>query len=438
MKLPFGQGIWPAFWMLGDGIFDGTPWPACGEIDIMEMVGGGTGRDDVVHGTIHWSDDNGNHASYGGQKQLDAGIFADDFHLFSIEWDATSIKWFLDGIQYHVVNITPGHMSEFHEDFFILLNIAVGGAWPGNPDASTIFPQKMVVDYVRVYQLNASPEIAGDTTVLAAEKGIRFTTVESEDFTYSWSVPAGASISEGQGTHAITVDWGCDTGTVTCDLTTLCAQYELKHPVTVEDLEIAGKDQIEANETGLTYSIPPTREAMHNWVLPGGVYLNSAADTNAINVDWNDADGEILLMLSNYCGADTASKIISVAMQLPYPDPEQPHIIPGTIESVHYDSGGEGIAYHDTEADNLGTGSRQDEGVDTEPNDGGENIGWLESGEWLEYTIEVEKTGCTMWISGLARPTAWAGLKCCLTGMTGRAMFQCPRRVPGPLSQPLH
>jgi beta-glucanase (GH16 family) len=393
IKLPFGQGIWPAFWMLGDGIFEGTPWPACGEIDIMEMVGGGDGKDDVVHGTVHWSDAGGNPASYGGDVQLDQGIFADTFHVFSIEWDATSIKWFLDGVQYHVVDITPAHMSEFQKDFHILLNVAVGGNWPGSPDASTVFPQRMYVDYVRVYQLDATPEILGDTLVNAAEKGLRFSTVESDSFTYAWSVPADALIVEGQGTNSILVDWGCDTGTVSCNLSTPCGQYDLTYHIGLDSLEIAGKDIVEFNQTGLTYAIPPTREAIHQWILPEGVILNSKNDSNAVNIDWYAADGELSVQLSNFCGTDSASKPVSAIRQAPYPDPEQPHKIPGTIESVNYDSGGEGISYHDTEPENLGPGSRQDEGVDTEFNDGGENIGWLEPGEWLEYTVEVESTG---------------------------------------------
>ncbi len=393
MKLPYGQGIWPAFWMLGGAIFEGTPWPACGEIDIMEMVGGGPGRDDLVHGTIHWSDAGGNHAQYGGQKQLEEGVFADTFHVFSIEWNANTIKWFLDGIQYHVVDITPGDLNEFHENFFILLNLAVGGNWPGSPDASTVFPQRMYVDYVRVYQLDTAPGIKGDTVVIASEKGVRFSTVESVEFTYSWSVPPDAEILKGEGTPSILVDWGCDTGTVSCSLTTLCGAYELEHKVGLEELQISGKDQVELNDSNLTYSIPLSGGASHEWLLPDGVVLNSENDTNSINVNWTDQDGEIVLMLSNSCGADTASLQISVFSQLPYPDPDTPHLIPGTIESVHYDSGGEGISYHDYEPENLGPGSRQDEGVDTEPNDGSENIGWLEPGEWLEYTIEVEKTG---------------------------------------------
>ena len=148
IKLPYGQGIWPAFWMLGAN-FSSVGWPSCGEIDIMEMVGGG-GRENTCHSTIHW-DNNGDHAAYGESYSLSSGTFADDFHIFSVEWDAQRIRGLVDGTQYFVADITPAGLSEFQENFFIILNVAVGGNWPGSPDATTEFPQTMEVDYIRVY-----------------------------------------------------------------------------------------------------------------------------------------------------------------------------------------------------------------------------------------------------------------------------------------------
>jgi beta-glucanase (GH16 family) len=150
IKLPYSQGIWPAFWMLGEN-FPIVGWPACGEIDIVELVGGPNG-DHTVHGTVHWEEDNGQHAQYGGSYTLNSGIFADNFHLFSIIWDEEEIRWYVDNQLYHVIDITPGSLSEFHEDFFIILNVAVGGSWPGPPDSTTVFPQKMTIDYIRVYE----------------------------------------------------------------------------------------------------------------------------------------------------------------------------------------------------------------------------------------------------------------------------------------------
>ncbi len=147
--LPKGQGIWPALWAMGNNITN-VGWPACGEIDIMEMIGG-SDRENRVHGTLHW-DNNGQHASAGNYYTLQSGTFADEYHVFTIIWDETQIRWFVNDVQYNVINITPGHMTEFHQEFFFLFNVAVGGNWPGNPDTTTIFPQQMKVDYIRLFQ----------------------------------------------------------------------------------------------------------------------------------------------------------------------------------------------------------------------------------------------------------------------------------------------
>ncbi len=146
--LPEGQGIWPALWMLGANI-SSVSWPACGEIDIMEMIGG-SGRENEVHGTIHWDEDG--HASFGGSYQLSAGTFVEAYHVFSIIWDESKIQWFVDNQLYHETSITSNPMSEFHQHYWFIFNVAVGGNWPGNPNITTRFPQSMKVDYVRVFQ----------------------------------------------------------------------------------------------------------------------------------------------------------------------------------------------------------------------------------------------------------------------------------------------
>lgn len=147
--LPFGQGVWPALWMLGAN-FSSIGWPACGEIDIMELIGH---QPSTVYGTAHWSNE-GQHASYGGNTSLSSGRFYDEFHVFSIEWDEQRIRWLLDGQEYHVLSITGSELSEFRNNFFFIFNVAVGGNWPGYPDATTVFPQRMIVDYIRVFQEN--------------------------------------------------------------------------------------------------------------------------------------------------------------------------------------------------------------------------------------------------------------------------------------------
>ena len=145
ISLPYGSGLWPAFWMLGDDI-GSVGWPACGEIDIMEHVN----TEDKTYGTIHWQDQNGNYAQYGG----DLATSVQGFHTYTIEWDERAIKWFFDGRPFHEVNIADGinGTSEFQNKFFLLLNLAVGGNWPGFTIDESRLPARLLVDYVRVYQ----------------------------------------------------------------------------------------------------------------------------------------------------------------------------------------------------------------------------------------------------------------------------------------------
>ncbi len=147
--MPKTQSMWPALWLLGANI-DEVGWPACGEIDIMEMVGGGE-NDAITHGTVHW-DNNGSYANFGNSKKLSSGTLSDEYHVYSIIWDEEKILWFIDDEQYHAIDITPDGLSEFRNEFFMILNVAVGGIWPGNPDETTLFPNWMIVDYIRYFQ----------------------------------------------------------------------------------------------------------------------------------------------------------------------------------------------------------------------------------------------------------------------------------------------
>ena len=148
-KLPKGQGIWPAFWALGAN-HNTVGWPLCGEIDFMEMVGGGPGKDNTVHGTVHY--EHGGHQYVGGSHTLTSGDFYDKFHVFSIVWTANKLTWYVDNEEYYSFDTTDEHKDEFRRPYFILLNMAVGGIWPGSPDVNTVFPQKYIIDYVRVFQ----------------------------------------------------------------------------------------------------------------------------------------------------------------------------------------------------------------------------------------------------------------------------------------------
>jgi len=151
IKIPYGQGLWPAFWMLGSDIPQ-IGWPGCGEIDIMENIGK---EPSTVHGTIHGPGYSGS-AGIGAAYTLPNGErFADAYHVYAIEWQPELIRWYVDGVlcKTGTKNDLPGSSSwVFNHPFFLLLNVAVGGYWPGNPDASAVFPQTMFVDYVRVYR----------------------------------------------------------------------------------------------------------------------------------------------------------------------------------------------------------------------------------------------------------------------------------------------
>jgi beta-glucanase (GH16 family) len=151
-RMPHGKGIWPAIWMLPtENRYGG--WPRSGEIDIMEFLGHEPKR---IHGTIHYADRSGRHTSSGKDFVLSTGSFADDFHVFRLDWEPTGMRWYADGKSYHTEakwdSDTKSFPAPFDEKFHLILNVAVGGRWPGNPDATTEFPQAMLVDYVRVYQ----------------------------------------------------------------------------------------------------------------------------------------------------------------------------------------------------------------------------------------------------------------------------------------------
>ena len=173
IKIPKGQGIWPAFWMLGTNI-DSVSWPTCGEIDIMENIGTITNNEQSkAHGTIHGPQDGHDYnygSGVGGTYTLPGGaILSDDFHIYAIEWTTNQIKWFVDTNLYFTA--TPASLPSdgiwvFTAPEFIILNVAVGGQWPGNPDATTVFPQQMLLDYVRVYSYVASvPDVPTGLTV---------------------------------------------------------------------------------------------------------------------------------------------------------------------------------------------------------------------------------------------------------------------------------
>ncbi|MBT8098689.1 MAG: glycoside hydrolase family 16 protein, partial [Gammaproteobacteria bacterium] len=153
IRLPGGQGIWPAFWMLPqDDVYGG--WAASGEVDILEAVNLGGSGGNTVHGTIHYGGEWPNNTFSGGEYTVPMDASA-NFHVYALEWDETEMRWYVDDVLYSMKNAwsttAAAFPAPFDQHFYILFNVAVGGNWPGAPDASTIFPVTMEVDYVRVY-----------------------------------------------------------------------------------------------------------------------------------------------------------------------------------------------------------------------------------------------------------------------------------------------
>ena len=148
-KLPYGQGVWPAFWMLPQNTVYGS-WPKSGEIDIMEMIGKEPSKN---YGTLHFGPGPGS-TQLGRNVSLSSGIFNESFHVFSLEWNENEIQWLLDGRLYSTYNKKEfGAVNyPFNEEFFLIINLAVGGNWPGNPDVSVFNNQTLEVDYVRVFE----------------------------------------------------------------------------------------------------------------------------------------------------------------------------------------------------------------------------------------------------------------------------------------------
>jgi beta-glucanase (GH16 family) len=150
-KLPVTKGMWPALWMLGSNI-SSVPWPGCGETDIMELVGSSPAR---VTGSLHWQQAGGSEGTYNNNYDLSSGQdFSQQFHVFSLVWQNNSVQFLVDDHVYvsgGAANVTSGTYP-FNSPFFFIFNIAVGGDWPGPPDGTTGFPQRMFVDYVRVFQ----------------------------------------------------------------------------------------------------------------------------------------------------------------------------------------------------------------------------------------------------------------------------------------------
>jgi len=237
-QLPEGQGIWPAIWMIGDGWFTTESWPYTGEIDIVELVGGGEDGDATIHGTAHWASASGYHLYSGGSHTLDDGKFSDNFHVFAIDWNEDRIQWLIDDFVYHEETISGDeNRSELADDFFFVMNVAVGGNWGGYPDETTVFSQRMVVDYVRVSsEVTISVfEDTQDDDLVAGTEGIDEITVLYE----------GTHISASSGNDIITL-----TADGTWDDTYFARSFSVNGVASLDLASLDGKNKFSATLNG--------------------------------------------------------------------------------------------------------------------------------------------------------------------------------------------
>lgn len=291
IKLPKGAGLWPAFWMMPTDSYYGT-WPKSGEIDASELIGS---KPTNSFGTLHYGTSSTDHQYKTANFYLNSGTFADDFHVFAVEWQAGIIRWFVDDNLYSTIttaDIAP-YAWPFDKRFYIILNLAVGGTLGGTVD-NTIFPATMEVDYVRVYSGN-KPTISGKRVVLNQAQNEKYSVVDAPTgSTFNWTVPAGITIVSGQGTSTLTVNCGntSSSGNVSCAVVSSCGTSNLVMNVYVEPAYNFGFSFVNFDATGqATYSRSdgvystvsnPSPSGVNTSALSGKYVRNSAVQYDYI------------------------------------------------------------------------------------------------------------------------------------------------------------
>ena len=353
IKIPSTKGIWPAFWMMPEkSVYGG--WPRSGEIDIMESVNVAS----HVHGTIHFGAPR--HQYHGASLAAPEGtLWSDDFHVYSVEWEPNEMRWYVDGKHFSTQTEweTDGgaYPAPFDQEFHLLLNVAVGGNWPGSPDETSEFPQRMEVDWVRVYQIDNQAPVVRSVT-LGAESPVP----AGEDLVFE----VEASDPDGQ----------------------------------LEAVELVWRGEVVDRATSAPYRLvfPDVEDGCHDVMI-------KAID----DMGWRD-------------WTRVSFKAGIGCPQLPFGD--EPLPIPGIVEAENFDRGIEGEAYHDRDASNNGGAARRETGVDVGSGpDGRVTVGWMDSGEWLEYTVNVKRAG-TYRLSAVGA-SAWGGGEIVLEAGEQRALL---------------
>jgi len=231
IKLPQTNGLVPAFWMLPEDDLYGW-WPESGEVDIMEHP---TNQVNQIFGTVH----TGAYNSFTGSAPRGGSVVVPDaetaFHVYAVEWTPETMDFYVDEQRYFTFTNSDGGFEAwpFDQPFYVILSMAVGGGWVGPPDATSVFPAAMEVDYVRVYQDVNDVIICGADFVAPYSEAVRYAVPHIDRASVTWSVPEEAQIVSGQGTNQIAVDWGLLGGAVTAHVVTRSGSYTTDLPVTV-------------------------------------------------------------------------------------------------------------------------------------------------------------------------------------------------------------
>ena len=334
IKMPIGQGLWPAFWMLFPAPGEYGGWAASGEIDIMEYIGS---EPNEVFGTLHFGQPFPGNVFSSEEYVLPSGTFNDDFHVFAIEWEPGEIRWYVDGLLYATQNnwwSNGGpYPAPFDTEFYILLNLAVGGNLPGNPDATTVFPQEFVIDYVRVYEDIDLPSVTLDAPA------------DGATFNAGDNIVVSASPAATQGVQKVEFFQGevklGEATTAPYEITVanaVAGSYRIRAVVTDNNDKVNYSNFADITVDGGgqgPYTMVPT-------ALPGTVEAENF-DVGGQGEAYNDTDA-----------------------------------------SLNEGSRSSANLY------------RSDEGPDLEPTTdlgGGHHVGFISNGEWLEYTVNVQQTG---------------------------------------------
>ncbi len=325
-KMPLGQGFWPAFWMLSSDTSIYGSWAASGEIDVVEYIGSDPNR---IFGTIHYGASFPGNVFSSTDVFLPSGNFNDDFHVFAMEWEFGEIRWYLDGVQYAVRDnwfSTGGPFpAPFDVDFHLLLNMAVGGNLPGPPDASSVFPQEFVIDYVRVYQVPNDPPMVTITSPLAGD-----TINPGDDLTITVSATDDNSVQVVQFLQGNAVLGEDDTAPYELTVPDVAAGcYSLRARARDDGGVLAASD---AEEIMVGTGCPQAPYLMTPATIPGTVEVENY-DIGGQGVAYNDTDP------SNNGGAYRPAEAVDLE---------------GTTDA--------GFGF---------------------------NLGWTVPGEWLEYTVDV-------------------------------------------------